>query len=145
MAEIELKLAAVSDQLQQVRQALEVMGCAVAATTSVLTSTYYDSADLKLRKHHLSLRIREGDGKRVQTLKSDGFANGNLLSRGEWEDEIASDLPDPAAPQTGPRFSHVVIRDELRPIFTTTVRRAVIDLRPQDSTLIEAAIDEGEI
>ena len=87
MAEIELKLAAVSDQLQQVRQALEAMRCDVAATTSVLTSTYYDSADLKLRKHHLSLRIREGDGKRrhpCQNQYSPTFRHHHAQDKGRW-------------------------------------------------------------
>ena len=145
LAEIELKLAAGSDQLQQVRQALEAMGGATAARTSVLTSTYYDSPDLKLWKHHLSLRIRERDGQRIETLKSDGFAHEDLLSRGEWEDVITGDRTDLTVPQTGPRFNNLVVRDELRPIFVTTVHRAVIDLHPEPSTLIEAAIDEGEI
>jgi triphosphatase len=145
MAEVELKLAAPSEQLPQLREAIEALGSTEAAATSFLTSTYYDSADLKLRNHHLSLRIREGDGKHVQTVKSNGVANGDLLARGEWEDVIAGDEPDPMAPESGPRFNSIVIRDELRPIFTTSVRRTVIELQPDPSALIEVAIDEGEI
>jgi triphosphatase len=145
MLEIEFKLAASPDRMQELKQALESMGPASTSVPSILTSTYYDSTDLKLRRHHLNFRVRERDGQRLQTLKTDGSNSGDLLSRGEWEDVIPVDQPDPECPQTGPRLRDVVATDELRPLFTTVVRRTLIELEPRASTQIEAAIDEGEI
>ena len=34
-----------------------------------LAATYFDTADHDLRKHGLSLRVRSGDGRHVQTIK----------------------------------------------------------------------------
>jgi inorganic triphosphatase YgiF len=73
LAEIELKLSVVPDRLEDLKQALESMGSPSACTTSTLSSTYYDSQDLKLRRHDLSFRVREVDGQHLQTLKSNDF------------------------------------------------------------------------
>jgi triphosphatase len=145
MPEIELKLAAGPDRMQELRQALESMASASTSVPSILTSIYYDSTDLKLRRHHLNFRVRERDGHRVQTLKTDGSNGGDHLSRGEWEDAIPGDQPDPECPQTGPQLRNIIAGGELRPLFTTVVRRTSIELEPRSSAQIEAAIDEGEI
>ena len=58
-----------------------------------LVSTYYDTPQGDLRKARISLRIREGGGKRVQTLKrGDGFA------REEHEQTITTDGLDLSLP-----------------------------------------------
>jgi inorganic triphosphatase YgiF len=95
--------------------------------------------------HHLTLRVREQGAQNVQTVKAGDLMGADLISRGEWEDVIAGDQPDLDAPQTGRRLKQKVDKGELRPLFTTMVRRTVIELEPQPSTRIEAAIDEGEI
>src|SRR4030088_1172829 len=102
MPEIELKLAADAEHLPALKQALESMGSTSAAADPVLTSTYYDSADLKLRQNHLTLRVREQDGRHIQTLKSDRPTSGDVLTRDEWEDIVESDQPNAAAATTGP-------------------------------------------
>jgi triphosphatase len=145
LSEIELKLSASHEHIPQLRQALESMEINSPPASSTLSSVYYDSAELKLRQRELGFRIREEQGRYVQTLKSGGIANGDLLSRSEWEDVIVGDRPDFAAPQTGPRLNDVIIASELRPLFKTIVQRTSIGLEPRSSTRIEAAIDEGEI
>jgi inorganic triphosphatase YgiF len=145
LAEIELKLSVVPDRLSELKQALESMGLRSATTTSSLSSTYYDSQDLKLRQHDLNFRVREVDGRYLQTLKANDFTDGNVLTRSEWEDAIASDRPDLAAPNTGSHLHGVVVLDELRPWFKTIVQRTVVELEPRSATRIEVAIDEGEI
>jgi inorganic triphosphatase YgiF len=145
LSEVELKLAAFPEHIPQIRQALESMGMVSAAPTSTLNSVYYDSADLKLQRQELSLRVREHEGRHFQTLKSSDLTSGNLLSRGEWEDVIDGDRPDLAAAQTGPRLYDAVFSEKLRPQFKTVVRRTAIALEPRPSTRIEAAFDEGEI
>ena len=145
MSEIELKLAAFPEHIPQLRQALESMGIISVAPTLTLNSVYYDSANLKLRRKELSLRVREYEGQHFQTLKSSNFTSGNHLSRDEWEDVIDGDRPDLAAAQTGPRLYDAVFSEKLLPQFKTTVRRTAIALEPRPSTRIEAAFDEGEI
>jgi triphosphatase len=67
-----------------------------------------------------------------------------LLARREWEDPIASKRPDIDAPKTGKRLPDSIRDQELRPVFTTSVTRTVIEIEPHPFTRIEAAIDEGE-
>lgn len=145
MAEIELKLAAIPSDLPALKRALETMDKRCSTAASLLTSIYYDSSDLKLRQHNLTLRVREQDGQHVQTLKAGDLMGADLVSRGEWEDIVAGDQPDLDAPETGRRLKGKVKKGELRPLFTTIVQRTVIELEPRPSTRIEAAIDEGEI
>jgi len=145
LTEIELKLTAAPGDLPGLKQALEAMAKRSSTTTSLLASTYYDSPDLKLQQHHLTLRVREQGAQHVQTVKASDITGVDLISRGEWEEVIAGDQPDLDTPQTGRRLKEKVDKGELRPLFTTIVRRMVIELEPQPSTRIEAAIDEGEI
>lgn len=106
-----------------------------------MTSTYYDTADYALRRHGLVLRIREAAGRFVQTVKADGT---DVLTRGEWEDEIASAEPDLRASHSGGRLPPE-IAGGLQPLFATAVTRTTILLKSAPSSCIEAAIDEGEI
>src|SRR5437764_97207 len=109
-----------------------------------LVSTYYDTADRRLRQRGLVLRVRERNGRFLQTVKSDNQADAGALARGEWEDRIRSSLPTPEAPESG-RFLTADIADELVPLFRTEVSREAIQLSPMPGTRIEAAIDRGRI
>src|SRR5436305_9586897 len=58
--------------------------------TRELISVYFDTPDLALQKAGASLRVRESEGRRVQTLKrGDGFV------REEFEAAIDGLAPDP--------------------------------------------------
>jgi inorganic triphosphatase YgiF len=94
LTEIELKLTAAPGDLPGLKQALEAMAKRSSTITSLLASTYYDSPDLKLRQHHLTLRVREQGAQHVQTVKAGDVMRADLISRGEWEDVIAGELPD---------------------------------------------------
>src|SRR5258707_5628454 len=50
-----------------------------------------------------------------------------------------------AALKPGRRRPASIRKQDLRPVFTTSVTRTVIKIEPHPSTQIEAAIDEGEI
>lgn len=103
-----------------------------------LVSTYFDTPQGDLRRARISLRIREGGGKRVQTLKrGDGFA------REEHERRIEGttlDLELPALKEALPPAK----RKLLRPIFTVNVirRQRTFD---HAGAVIELAVDEGEV
>jgi triphosphatase len=111
---------------------------------SDLTSTYYDTPDLALHRRQLTLRVRKQGRKFVQTVKAD-LAASSLLLRREWEDRIAVQQPDIDAPKSGKRLPKSIRAQDLRPVFTTSVTRTVIEIEPHASTRIEAAVDEGEI
>jgi triphosphatase len=93
----------------------------------------------------LSFRLRAEEGGWIQTLESHEFISANFLSRDEWEDVIAADSPDPAAPETGPRLLDVVGVEDLRPLFRTIVQRTVIELELPSTARIEIAVEEGDI
>ena len=116
-----------------------------ASSRSRLISTYYDTPDLALKRRGLSLRVREQDSRFIQTVKMVGVGGGgDLLSRGEWEDELAENSPDPQASQSGGHLPEG-IAEKLRPLFSTDVTRTSVAIKPAPATRIAAAIDEGEI
>src|ERR1700739_1036787 len=105
-----------------------------------LVSTYYDTPDLALKRRGLTLRVREQEGRFIQTVKAGDLTNGDLLRRGEWEDELAENRPDPRASQSGMHLPNE-IADDLRPLFATDVARTTVGIEPAATTRIEAAID----
>jgi inorganic triphosphatase YgiF len=141
--EIELKLAARAGDLPALQRALESKA-ARGGRAARLVSTYFDTPDRDLLARGLVLRVRERDGRFVQTVKSDRAENAGPLARGEWEERIAGPCPDPAAPETG-RFLTSDVAERLVPLFRTEVARQLIDLSPQPGTEIEAAVDRGRI
>lgn len=89
--EVELKLEADGHGLDAIAAALEARG--VRFATRTLHARYFDTPDKGLRRAGLSLRIRQSDDVRVQTLKAEGAALGALLARPEWERAVDGDTP----------------------------------------------------
>jgi inorganic triphosphatase YgiF len=110
-----------------------------------LTSTYFDTADRLLQRSGLTLRVRKQGNRHIQTVKAEDAAAATMFERGEWEDAIAGDTPVRDAPNSGTHLPATLDGAALRPVFTTVVRRGVIMIEPNESTEIEAAVDEGEI
>jgi inorganic triphosphatase YgiF len=103
-----------------------------------LLSTYFDTPEGDLRKARISLRIREGGDKRVQTLKrGDGFA------REEHEQVLNGDRLDLSAAAVKSALSPAK-RRTLAPIFTVRVVRRQRTFDYQGAQ-IEMAVDEGEV
>jgi len=141
-SETELKLAARAGDLPAVRRALEAMAGGSRVSRARLISTYYDTPDRALAQRGSSLRVRRHGRHYVQTVKAAGAVG--EIARGEWEDAVAGDHPDPQAAQTGV-FLSPEIAGQLRPLFRTEVSRTTIPLAPEPATRIEAAIDRGRI
>src|SRR3977135_20276 len=143
--EFELKLAAPAAKLEELKRVLLTMPTVKSEVRSKLVSTYYDKPTLALHRERLSLRVRKQGSEFVQTVKAENPTQADILERKEWEDQIPSKRPVLDAPKTGKRLPDTVRGEELRPVFTTTVTRTVIEISPGPSARIEAAIDEGEI
>lgn len=103
-----------------------------------LVSTYFDTPQGDLRKARISLRIREGGGNKVQTLKrGDGFAREEYEQAvsGKGLDLTIKALKDALTPAK---------RKTLAPVFTVRVVRRQRTFDFGGST-IEMAVDEGEV
>jgi len=104
-----------------------------------LVSTYFDTPQGDLRRARISLRIREGGSKKVQTLKrGDGFA------REEHEKPINGEGLDLTLPALKEALPTAAKRASLAPIFTVRVVRRQRTFDYGGAT-IEMAVDEGEV
>jgi triphosphatase len=131
--------------LEKLKRVLLAMPTVKSEARLKLASTYYDTSALALHRERLSLRVRKRGSEFVQTVKAENPTQADILERKEWEDQIPSKRPVLDAPKSGKRLPDTVRDDELRPVFTTTVTRTVIEISPDPSARVEAAIDEGEI
>ncbi|MEJ0020454.1 MAG: CHAD domain-containing protein [Acetobacteraceae bacterium] len=142
--EVELKLLVPSGGLERLREAPIITRHARSAgTTRRLEAVYYDTPERTLFSHGLSLRVRRSGRRFTQTLKR-APANGQPFARGEWEVPTGSLAPDFSAmpmAEIGAPFD-TLAAGELRPVFTTKVRRRTqhLDLL---GAVIEVAFDEG--
>ena len=145
MPEFELKLATTASGLLLAKQTLLNMAVGERAADHTLTSTYYDTMDGALRRQGLTLRVRECDQGYVQTVKAVDPATPLPFARGEWEDAVANDRPELNAPLSGSHLPAELDAADLRPLFTSCIRRTVVELTSDGGTVIEGAFDEGEI
>jgi inorganic triphosphatase YgiF len=141
--EIELKFevdAAGAGKLEQVL--LVRPGAKAAPKAKALTSAYYDTPDCALQKAGFGLRVREVDGRRIQTLKAE---QAGLSVRGEWEIELRGDDLDLDALKDTPAAPLIKgLNGDLRPVFATRVERTAYPVR-QGRSKIEAALDRGRV
>jgi triphosphatase len=142
--EVELKLAACPADLPKLNRALVAMTPGSVTAQERLISTYYDTRDLALKQAGLTLRVREEAGRYIQTVKADRLSSAGILSRGEWEDVLVENRPDPNAPHSGTHLPEGVA-GELCPLFITDVTRTMIEIEPTLEARIETAIDQGEV
>ena len=109
-----------------------------------LRSIYFDTPEHDLRTAGVSLRVRShDDGDFVQTVKR--RKGGSSVDRDEWESKVAGERPEAAAYAETP-VAAILEEDEpdLRPVFATTVDRAVRVWQVGNS-LVEVCVDEGEV
>jgi inorganic triphosphatase YgiF len=145
--EIEVKLELDGDEAASARLQEQLAERFGPGRTVALTSTYFDTADLALRDAAVSLRVREQEGRRVQTIKSRSSRKGGMFSRREWEREINGEVPDlDAAEDTplAPLLKQDGVRSSLAPAFQSLVQRTIWDVA-LDDTRVEVALDRGFI
>ncbi len=146
--EIELKLECEPDALDRVSQAPVLSRLKRGrASAKTLRSVYFDTEDFSLMKSGLALRVREGGGKRIQTLKTESNGAGLASDRGEWEVQLGRD-------EEGPNLNRLPasIKARIRkaangaPIsarLVSDIHRTAHQLTTADGDEIEFAIDRG--
>jgi inorganic triphosphatase YgiF len=134
--EIELKFVCGADDLAAVLAAAPPPDEGDDEAPGELISVYFDTSDLALQKAGASLRVREREGRRVQTLK-----RGEGMTREEHEAPIEGLAPDPAL---GPLPELVPKDAALKPAFNVRVTRRQRTFRYQGA-VIELALDQGEV
>ncbi len=109
-------------------------------------STYFDTADGTLGEAGFSLRVRQSNGRFVQTVKQSGLGSAGLFDRPEWEREIAgTEIDFEAAAETplGDVLSKK-LRKRLKPIVQVDVRRSTWNLE-HGASRIELVLDSGSV
>lgn len=107
---------------------------------------YFDTDDLLLYRHGYSLRIRESEGRIVQTLKRAPRDTGAVHPRNEWEWDIED--ASPAWRQLGRVLAAEPALDgnlrRAHPQFETEIQRRSYDIA-LDGSEIEAVMDDGVV
>lgn len=151
--EIELKLSLAPQDASRLRAHPLLAQSAQGPLVLQMHDIYVDTPDLQLCRHQAGLRVRQVDGRWVQTLKAGGTVSGGLHSRHEWEGEVPGPQPDLAALDAAIGRKQPIrallrqdaIRDALRPVFTTRIERTVWQLRTPQGDQIECVLDQGVI
>lgn len=106
-------------------------------------SVYFDTADRRLVKAGLTLRIRRSDRKRIQTVKANGGNSAGLFARAEWERRVAGDVPviDDTTPIRALLGESAA---DLAPAFAVRVERRTWTIRCGDA-VIELVLDRGAV
>src|SRR4051794_36738251 len=117
--------------------------------TRELRNTYYDTPDRRLHARGAVLRVREVEGRHVQTLKGARRPGGAVAARNEWEVELPGPEPRPDAldDPDAHELAGLLLPEELTPVFETRVRRRSLVVTWPDGTgspaEIEVAFDDG--
>lgn len=148
--EIELKLRATPDAVAQILASpLLAAGIPGLASAQNLDAAYYDTADLRLQKRGISLRVRREGDRFVQNIKTKGTATG-ALDRREWE-TVVPDLtprPDWVTDRHALALLGHLAPNELSAICRTLIEREtrVIGYKHDgDIAIIEIAFDRGTL
>lgn len=145
MIETELKLHIDTGNMAVLRRHPFLRSLSVARARTVrVYSVYYDTAEQKLRRHAMALRLRRIGTRWVQTLKGGGCVSSGLHRRNEWEMPVtAQQLDFQALAASGGELPRGV-RHHLQPVFVTDFSRTtrLIDF---EGARIELAMDSGEI
>jgi triphosphatase len=120
----------------------------ISSKRQFLHNVYFDTGKGSLRKMGMGLRIRSGDQKSEQTIKTAGRVIGGLHQRPEYNEPIEGLRPELA------RFKGEIwpagcdikqLENELLPIFRTDFNRQTWVIEMPEETLIELAYDSGFI
>ena len=152
--EVELKLLLAARDAAALRRHPLLKEYATALPhEQMLSDTYFDTPDLRLRHCDAGLRVRKVGKLWVQTMKGGASVHGGLHNRQEWSARLPGPVPDLAVLRDvvehksacGRLLRSPVFEDRLVPIFTTHVRRLVWELRLPQGDEVECVLDQGKL
>ena len=153
--EVELKLLLMPADAAAFRRLAMLAQCAVGKPhLQKFSTTYFDTPALRLKERGMELRVRRAGRLWTETLKVGGRAiAGRLPQRQEWKARIDGPKPDlatlAALVQRGSNWAKVLtapaLAQGLGPIFDSMFRRTVWSLRLPHGTLVDLALDQGEL
>ena len=145
--EIEVKLAIPDEETyRRLQQAGQLAGFKLSpAQIKEVHDSYWDTADLAIKKAGYSCRKREYNGSRIVTLKQLEGAKGAVHKREEFEVSLAGDEP-PAQWPDGPARDLILQFTNHEPMFRLFDLRQVRVVRcmssPGERTVAELSLDE---
>jgi inorganic triphosphatase YgiF len=111
-----------------------------------LHTVYFDTANFKLARQGVALRVRRVGRRWIQTLKTDGFSGGGLSTRVEMEVPISGPVIEFGHfPAEAAKYVHPSLLTKLVPVFETRFTRRTWNVIGNWGSGIEVALDEGEI
>lgn len=117
-----------------------------------LHNIYYDTPEQHLNRERIALRLRRtGSAENplwLQTLKTGGRSDSALSQRGEWESRVHGPTLERQALQATPWLNldpDGALFRALAPCFVTTFERSCWTVRKRDGSIIEVALDIGQI
>lgn len=150
--EIELKLSVSRHHIESLKQQpLFKSPQVVDQGAKALTNIYFDTPEQDLTQARVALRIREKEGRYIQTLKTSGVAEGGLHQRGEWEwyvdtPELNFELLQQA--EWPENLNTPELQAKIKPVFATDFVRNTWIYDSVDAAgerlLIEIALDQGQ-
>lgn len=122
--EIELKLS-LPESAQRAFLRHPLLKSAEGKQAAQLTTIYYDTPDLKLRRAGIALRLRRHGKNWLQTVKCAGKVAGGLSARPEWETPYGGHFDFSAIDDEAvrARLEKHAIMSRLDPLFETSFRR----------------------
>ena len=121
MAEIELKLRGTPARLKSALARLERAAVKGARFKKNLNAVYFDTAKDDLQAKGLSFRVRDEDGRFIQTLKHE--SDGDALTREEWNDSVSAQAPELLVTKSGRKLRQLWKDVRLVPRFRTVIAR----------------------
>ncbi len=142
--EIEVKLAASKKTLERLERMEDINGWKVSKAGRIhLLSHYFDTNDFRLLYHNFAYRLREEDGKKIVTLKSNGKKRNGIYIRTEESKEL-KDSEDVTSfnflKKNFPSVLEIANGKELNEVLTVDNERHILYLTKGDA-IIEASLD----
>jgi len=146
--EIELKLECEPDALEEVRHSPALAKLRRGrARKRLLRSTYFDTKDFSLLENGMALRLRDADGERIQTLKTERRDRSAASERREYEAALSSDAETPdlnrLPANLRAKIKKLAGKSPILPCLRTDIERVASQLRTDEGDEIELAMDSG--
>ncbi|MDD4320944.1 MAG: CYTH domain-containing protein [Acidaminococcaceae bacterium] len=115
--------------------------------TLEIENYYYDTSDYKISNAGMSYRIRKTGKEWEATVKTQGEAGGGFSARGEYTVAVKKNEPVFSGFENtfDKKLQTLLADEELQLMFTVSVTREVSLLQITAETLLEMAVDNGEI